>query len=289
MGMKSSHPLIFRCFILVVLGVFSTGCFQVDRVVRVKPDGSGSITQTVIIPHAVLKQLAEGLKLSIDGQVVPGTDPKPKIKSAADPDEDKLREAAKRMGEGVTFVSAKKTSTAVGEGFVATFAFTDINKVRIDQNPSDAMPDSSSPGLTIEANPNPDPEYITFELTRDRPSRLVVHMPQVKSVAKRKKASQADATPPEMAEAMMADMFKDMRFTLVVEADGKLVKTDAQHVSGTRVTLLDMDFNKLLADPAKVKALAKASPATFEEIKPFLKGIDGMKFETKATVTLAFQ
>ena len=50
-----------------------------------------------------------------------------------------------------------------------------------------------------------------------------------------------------------------------------------------------MDFNKLMANPAKFKALSKADPKTIEETKALVKGIDGIKVETKPSVSIQFQ
>ena len=48
---------------------------------------------------------------------------------------------------------------------------------------------------------------------------------------------------------MLAPMFKDMRVAIVVEPVGTLVRTNATHVQGQRVTLFDVAFGELFADP----------------------------------------
>jgi hypothetical protein len=60
-------------------------------------------------------------------------------------------------------------------------------------------------------------------------------------------------------------------------------------VAGNRTTLMEMDFNKIMANPAKFKELSKANPKTVEETKALVKGIDGIKVETKPAVSIQFQ
>lgn len=52
---------------------------------------------------------------------------------------------------------------------------------------------------------------------------------------------------------------------------------------------MEMDFNKVLANPEKFKALAKANPQTMQEAKTLLKEIDGVKVETAPEVKIKFQ
>jgi hypothetical protein len=285
----------FRTLLFATVCTFLTGCFQIERVVSVKPDGSGTLTETIIIPKAMLaqmKEMTEGFAKSFGDAAGPGgaAAPAPAPKSPADPDEAKLREQASKMGEGVTFVSAKKVATANGEGYAATYAFTDINKLKLNQDLSDSVP-GGSPGIDVQESK---PEIIAFQFTKAKPSQLTITMPVATSAEQEEKKDEAkpDESFPggeEMAMTMMKEMFKDMRVTLAVEVVGKLVKTDAENVAGNRVTLMDMDFNKLLANPEKFKAMSKANPKSFEEAKKVMKGIDGIKFETKQKVAISFQ
>ena len=62
---------------------------------------------------------------------------------------------------------------------------------------------------------------------------------------------------------------------------GSIVKTNAEYVSGQRITLLEMDVEALLADEEKFKALqGKIGPdATLSQVKPLLKDIKGIKID----------
>lgn len=88
---------------------------------------------------------------------------------------------------------------------------------------------------------------------------------------------------------MMQQMFKDMKITIAIEVAGKIAQTNAEHVTGPRVTLMEMDFNKVLANPEKFKELTKAQPKSIEEAKAIVKGVDGIKAETQPEISVKFQ
>ena len=87
----------------------------------------------------------------------------------------------------------------------------------------------------------------------------------------------------------VAGFKKYTRNSLAVEVAGAITETNAEYRDGARVTLMEVDMNKLLADPAKFKELAKASPQTLQEAKALLKGIDGVKVEAAPEVRIKFQ
>ena len=122
-----------------------SGCLQIEKVVKLKPDGSGTIEETVVMSKASIaqmEQMASGFGALGDKKADKKT-----TKPAAGfevMDEKKLKAAAAGMGEGVTFVSAKKIDNETGSGFTAVYAFADISKVKLDQNPGDSLPTSGA-------------------------------------------------------------------------------------------------------------------------------------------------
>jgi len=283
---------LLRSFLAVAVVLAFAGCLQVENIVSVKPDGSGTVTATVVMPKAVIEQMKQMMEGFAKGLGERGGSKPAETKPFEIMNEAKLKENAAKMGEGVTFVSAKKISTATGEGYVATYAFTDINKLKLDQNPGSAMPDQKAGGMTQSVET--EAETVTFEFTKGKVAKLVVKNPPPKPASdteKKDKAPEpaAPAGDEEMAKMMMQQMFKDMRIVLAVEVAGKIVKTDAEHVAGSRATFMEMDFNKLMANPEKFAALSKAQPKTLEETKALVKGIDGIRVESKPKVTIDFQ
>lgn len=275
---------LFFAATLFTLGL--SGCLQIENVVQLQPDGSGRLEEKVVMSKAALaqiEQMAAGFG-DLGGEKKDG---KP-AKGFELMDEEKLKAAAAKMGEGVTFIGARKIDNESGSGFVATYAFTDINKLKLDQNPSDLMPTpGGKKGAAGPAGAKTEP--VTFKFTKGTPSELTVKMPTPDLKAAAKQKEQAAAGMDDMAVQMMQQMFKDMKISMAIEVAGGITETNAEYRDGSRVTLMEMDFNKLLANPEKFKQLAKEKPKTIQESKALMKGIEGVKVETAPEVKIKFQ
>lgn len=84
---------------------------------------------------------------------------------------------------------------------------------------------------------------------------------------------------------------KGLHFGLAVEVNGRLLETTSPYRSGNRVTLLDVDFDPLLAKPETLKALnARLSAAAGDDAKTAaaLAEFPGMKINTKPEVLIEF-
>jgi hypothetical protein len=254
-------------FVVLAAMFLLSGCIQVERIVKLKPDGTGTIEETVLIPKAALATLQ---------QMAGGAGGKQMDLF----DEAKLKQEAAKMGEGVTYVSGKKLSSDAGEGFTAVYAFTDVNKLKLDQNLADSVP-----GPTSGPDQNRKAEPVVFHFTKGSPSELTVTMPAPEFKPKTAKPDAMD----DGAMQMMQQMLKDMKMTFAVEMQGTISETNATYRDGGRVTLMEMDFNKVLSNPEKFKTLAKANPQTMQEAKALLKEIDGIKVETSPEVKIKFK
>jgi hypothetical protein len=132
---------------------------------------------------------------------------------------------------------------------------------------------------------------LRFQFTKGKPATLTIINPR----AKADPASPGDAAKqPEdpMQDAMlpmMQQMLKDMRMQVGVEVAGRIVETNAQWSEGSRVTLMDVEMNRILADPAKFKAMSKFKDPSTAEAKALIASVPGIKVETADTVTVKFQ
>ena len=101
--------------ILLAATLLSTGCFNSTTLIKVKPDGSGIVEQTLTMNTEMLKQLA-----GMMGAMASGGEGKVTTKGPTSPDdlltEDEARKMAERMGPGVRFVSRTPVKDATGEG-----------------------------------------------------------------------------------------------------------------------------------------------------------------------------
>lgn len=267
-----------------------SGCLQVDSLVSVKPDGSGTITLNVVMSREAVEQV-RAISSGFSG--LGDSNAKPRTFQLLD--EAKLKLAATKMGEGVTLTSSKKVMMPDGgEGYIAVYSFPDINKVRINQNPSDAMPNVGGGGKKQKT------ENVKFKFVPGPPAILVINTPaedpekaskdkdKDKDDGKKEKENKRDKKD-EFAGQILSQVLKDMKVTLAVEVEGKIVNTDADYITGNRVTMLDLDFNQLIADPAKAAELQKANPKSIEDVKKLMKGVPGVKVESKPSVRISFQ
>lgn len=262
--------------VALVAAMIGSGCIRSATLITVKPDGSGTIEQSVLMNTAALKGMLGGLGAPGGPGQSPGA-----------VSEDELRKTAARLGEGVTYVSSEPVKAADGfEGAKALYAFTDISKVRVDQDPN--LSGSTSGVTTAPKTENP----VTFAMAKSGGlSTLTVTFNDKPA---RDKAASAPAGGPQMDNPqmteMMKTMFKGFKVNIDLQVAGAIVKTNADHVAGNKVTLLEMDLEALLADEAKLKEVQKVlgPNASVAELKPYLKDIKGLKVNDPV-VTIAFK
>ena len=255
-----------RLFGLLLATVSLTACLDSTTVVKVKPDGSGTVEQTTLVNTAALKGMMGGAGKESAG---------PEINRAD------LERTAARMGKGVKLVSAEKATGAAGfEGTKAIFSFEDINEIQISQDPN--LSGSTSGRLSSEPTTD-DP--VKFKLTRGANSSTLsinyLDKPAgTRAVNPAGKGDVPDLTNP-MVMNMLKTMFQGFKINIGLEVVGSIVKTNAEYVSGPRITLLEMDMASLLADEAKLKELqGKLGPdISLTDVKPLLKDIKGIKID----------
>jgi hypothetical protein len=110
-------------------------------------------------------------------------------------------------------------------------------------------------------------------------------MPDMQSPAEPLGLKNMDAGNAEQAQqaiAMMKMFTRGMFVDVSLDIDGRILKTDAQHVQGSRVTLLQLDFDTLLANEAALQKLQKAT-----DLKG-LSDIPGLKIVTNPKLNIEF-
>ena len=87
-------------------------------------------------------------------------------------------------------------------------------------------------------------------------------------------------------------MYGSMKIAFRVKVDGQIKKTNALFIdagSKDTITLLEMDFGKLLESPAAATRLASlGDQQDMNEAKKKLKGFPGLKIETSPRVEITF-
>ena len=271
-------PKVFRLSLLALVCALASGCITAVTTIRLKPDGSGTIEQSTAMKAEMAEQLAAMAAGFGEADKTGAKPAAPELFS-----EKEMRDAASKYGEGVTFVSSKPIKTKEMVGRVATYSFTDITKVRINQKP----PSPDMPGAQPKAA-----EDVLFKFARQPGGSslvTVVFPDQAFDKAKAKAGGSASAGgKPDPAQLEMAKkLFDGLRIEIGLDVAGTIVKTNSPYVTGSRVTLLEMDFSQLLTND---KLLAEVSqPSSIGEAKKLLQGVKGFKVNLDKEVSVEFK
>ncbi|NIR14348.1 MAG: hypothetical protein GWN86_10540, partial [Desulfobacterales bacterium] len=172
MKRKERNMKYFVKAALVTLTLLAlAGCFQMDMLIKVNPDGSGTIEQTVLMKDDFIEQMK-----SMNQAFTPeGEEPE----EFSLLNEEELKQSASTLGKGVKYVKATPIKKPGFEGYTAIYSYKDINDLNIDQNPGGEMPGNEAQEKS--------PEFITFKFKKGKTSELTINMPEEK--AKREETS----------------------------------------------------------------------------------------------------
>ncbi len=234
------------------------GCMDMQKNVHVKKDGSATIEETVLLSAQAMAMMAQQ-----------GQDPLAIVEA-------KYQEAAKKMGEGVTYVKAEKVSdpNTTQQGLKVTYAVEDINKLKLLSSPT-----------AINAPSNEEEKALTFEYNKDTGTLTLTPPPA--DFTDKKKQEEFEQNLPQMQ--MMAQMMQGLRMRIGLTVEGAITETNATYPNEdkTGLTLIDAKLGEMFADIEKMKAMYKVSNE--EEAKKLIKDWPALKMELEKKVTVKFK
>jgi hypothetical protein len=253
----------------ILVGILTSGCIRSTTTIEVKADGSGTILQE----NAVSAQALAMIKSfgSAQGDNKSGTQPSPEIFS-----QEQAMKTAETMG--VTFVSGEPFKTGELEGYRARYRFDDISKIKVNMQ--------QGPDALSSAKAGKEPPF-GFSFSRGASSSLLtIQMPEQTGggpfPGMSGGAADGDKAMATQALAMMKMMMQGMFLDVSLAVDGRIIKSNANYVEGSKITLLQVDFDKLLADEAALKRLEAA-----KDVKS-LTDIPGLKIASEPKVVIEF-
>ena len=280
--------------LLAGAAVFLGGCITFLTDIKVNGDGSGTLVQTITMNPEQMKASMEAVAKQMGATTSESMEPQkkePEKKAAEEPFKpDDLKGKAADLGEGVTFVSAEKIDTKTAAGVRVTYAFKDINKLAVNPKPAAAM------GTAGAGASSKDSLRFRFERKPGGNAVLTVMMPRKDRRPEEKKQKPAAGPPPSPEVAarqaeLVKQMFKGLHMGMAIEVEGKIVRTNDPYVEGSKVTLMDIDFDPLLADETKLKDLNTKMEGMMgddEKTAEALKGIKGLKIVTTREISIEF-
>jgi len=248
-----------------------TSCIEHHVVIVLNKDGSGTITEETTLGAqavAMMEQMA-----GLGGE------------DAADPladmaDEAKAKTKATSMGEGVSVKKVENIDEGGRKGGRVVYAFKDINTVKYKFG--DAVTEMGD-GMKPPGGDVPEEKPMTFVY---KDGVLKMANPDAGEDGPKSGEEAEEEEMDEQSLMMAKQMMGDMKMSLKLELPGGIAETNASHVDGNTVTFMEMEMAKLLEDPEKFKAFAKAKPESPAEMQEALKGIEGVKIEGNKEVTV---
>jgi hypothetical protein len=270
--------VIKKIFLLpLLLGtLLFTGCIESGTMLVVNTDGSGTIIARAFMNTQVMEGFAGGFGGLGEGAGGAPPDMTESLKAS-------LEGAAEIFGE-VKFESIKEVKNKLGwKGYEATYSFTDANKVRM-----------TSPDVEMDGGGGPemkggDTIYdIKFSAGNPATIEFIAEIPEEDDGAD-EAGGEEEAFQPQMM-AMMAPMLKGMRVSYLVKVNGKITESNGKYLnkeSGT-LLLMDMQVDKLLANPDAAKLMGNGKKPDFKELSK--KKIPGLKFHNpEENVKISFK
>lgn len=263
-----------RFFALAAVALASTGCLRATYTLNLKPDGSGTVHQTMAMT-SVAKGQASMMMGGDSGSLMP-TD-------------EKLRAAAAEMGEGVRFVNSTPYKTNGFDGVTAVYAFDDITKLSL------SMDKMMAAGMnTPAAERAADAEVkLTFARAANG-TTLKLMLPQLPKPTAEEEAQAREAAakagvpstiPPEV-ETMMKQMLNGLLVEVALNIDGTIVSTNAPYREGNKLMLLQLDGTELLKAGLNPTQMMGMSGGNMQE--QLLK-TPGVKFVTLPEISITFR
>ena len=242
---------------LLVFACASSGCLRLTTTIDLRPDGSGTILQETSISNRAIE--------TINSFADQADKAPPEFLTG-----EAARQAAATMG--VTFVSGEPYTTADLKGYRARYAFDDISKVILNLDPSGWIF-----GFTFDRRPTS--SILTIQMAQGKSGGDFLGL----GAGGEAPGSAADKAEADQAMAMIAAMLKGMFIDVSLRVNGRILKSNAPYVQGSRVTLMQLDFDKLLADKTALRKLQSAPDISG------LSGLPGLKIVKGPKVTIEFR
>ena len=303
---KLMNGLLMGCLVILLL----TGCFKVKMVVKVNSDGSGTMESTMGMAKETLDMMA-----AMGG-----------AEGAEQPDltaqmTEQARAGAAQMGEGVKFVELKQSTEGEMTYFTSIYSFENINKVKTSMSGANKMGAGGGNEETFS---------FKFRKLDDGTSELVVANPFAKKMAEgmdkaageegglveecackeegaceeegvcekggAEEGAEGDGGMDEAANEMAMQMFKDMAVSFELVCGNEIVSSNATKAVANRVTLMEMDFGKLMENKEKFEAFGKQfggmqsdQAKMMQTMKTIFGQIDGFTIELEENLKVVFK
>lgn len=268
--------IIKTVMLLIILPLLIAGCLQVETNVKVNKDGSGTITEKVLMSKTFVNMMKEFAQSFQD--------------SASTGEfslfsEDEIKNNAKGYGENIKYVSHEFINDDKWEGYNAIFSFDDVTKIKLSPDPDSKV----EIGMAEEAPEEAD--YYFFRFVKGDTPELIIDRPEIKlnPESENKTETSDEEQDAEEDSNEYLKLMEGMKINISVEVEGKILNTNANYVDNSRVTLMHMDLGEMMKNKDEFKKFKNKEPKNIDEMKEFLEKFPGMKLEIQKPVTIKFR
>jgi hypothetical protein len=269
--------------LLAVLAVALAGCFQFKTLLRLEPDGSGTIEETILLSDLILSMMQGDSTQALF-------------------DEAAVRARADSFGTGVRFVRVDSVAEPGFVGYRAVYAFDDVDAVRLLPGNADALGMASA----SDEAPGGDADVITalaFEYAPGGPSgpgTLRIRIPRNETgegtpIHPDSVAALVEELQRQVQEATLLRGFLDSaNLAVAVALPAPVAETNARYVEDGVVTLVDLRFGAffdLMAENPELAARLQLAE-TAEDRQAVLRALneyEGLRFEPEEEVFFRFE
>ncbi len=269
--MKYSLRKYLKLSLALSLSLFASSCLQTETTVNLNKDGSGTIVEQTTLGAQMIEMM---------GQFAQPGQPDPLLEMFS---EEKSKAKAPKMGEGVEFVQTEIINAEGKKGARVHYKFADINKLNI--NPAGGLEAMNDGGEEEEKEEEVKPEELLKFKYADGKLSLITPPTNFEDM---NMGEEAGADNPEM-EAMMKQMMGDMRMALKINLPGGIEKTNATHVEGNTVTVMDIQVGKMFAQKDALKKIAETAKTDKKAAEEAFSKLDGIKIEAKEDVSISLK
>lgn len=274
---------IMELFAVLLVSCGLAGCFQVDQVITLAPDGSGTIEETFMISRKISESIG-ALAGGMGEQAGADDSDKSPPREQSFFKDDEIKKRGERYGADVRFVKMERVANQQFEGYKAVYSFKNINKLRLDQG-TPGMPGQAAQGSELA------PSGTEFVFTPGKTAGLIVKQQNKRASAG---GDIADTPPPareSSAEelAMVRQMFDGLRISTTLVIKGKVIDSNATHRTGSTITLAEIDFGKILDKPELLAKMAAVPPGDQKAAMEMIKKLPGMKIDMNDELRISFR
>ncbi len=289
MSFLSTAPRpVLRVWMLAASLVMATGCMQIENTVTIRPDGSGTINERVVVSPqmSMMMESMASMDSSADasGQMF---------------SEEHIRDRDPYPGtqlDGITMIDDMS-----GRGYESVYTFSDIREVTFrPSSPGEVMPENAQSGGNISIGDSGSGmlNELGMEFTPGSPAALVIRIPKDAMAdepdveMEGEMDMETDGDGPDMSDPqqlrMLRMMFRDARFRVAVNVEGEIVETNAMHRNGNTVTLFDFNFGEMVQDTSALRQFMEFSDKKTADPSE-ISDLPGVTIEDQEEITIRFE